>query len=388
MPYSRDISKIEGCIRTISEDSKAAKHMLEEQRAKNSMYLDESKHRAMQTDVKLKKAEETNQQLAKELEELKAKYESLDASSPVKKKKQAMDLINDLDRVFEEDRTFIGGQNMNMTAFGHDLFGSDADPTQEYEFKIKVMEHDLQSIQSENNSLVQAVLKLRQEYREKKNMHDEVSMKLINQEMTELKREINNADERFNRLTQEINEVKQRLEKMGTSSSRALPIESAESLKLTIEQLEQSNKVAIIELCDLKDRNRSKQQQVEIEKAKRASERQAVLEQMEKESLMVGELRNRILELNTTVKQLESRISKERNDTSVISKAEGAKLSKDHLKSLRQTNERLMGEIIRLNGIIKEQKAAEQSRMNQSLSISAINFNEQSFDQTFLSKFK
>lgn len=362
--------------------------MLEEQRAKNSMYLDESKHRAMQTDVKLKKAEETNQQLAKELEELKAKYESLDASSPVKKKKQAMDLINDLDRVFEEDRTFIGGQNMNMTAFGHDLFGSDADPTQEYEFKIKVMEHDLQSIQSENNSLVQAVLKLRQEYREKKNMHDEVSMKLINQEMTEIKREINNADERFNRLTQEINEVKQRLEKMGTSSSRAIPIESAESLKLTIEQLEQSNKVAIIELCDLKDRNRSKQQQVEIEKAKRASERQAVLEQMEKESLMVGELRNRILELNTTVKQLESRISKERNDTSVISKAEGAKLSKDHLKSLRQTNERLMGEIIRLNGIIKEQKAAEQSRMNQSLSISAINFNEQSFDQTFLSKFK
>lgn len=372
----------------INEEGKVAKNLLEEQRQRNHALHEESKTKMLQTDVKLKRAEETNQQLAKELEELKTKYENLEPGSPLKKRRQTMDLLNDLDKVFDDDRTFVGGNHLNMTAVGTDLFGSQTDPVQEYEFKIKVMEHDLQSIQSENNALVQTVLKLRQEYREQKSMHDEVAMKLINQDIGELKREITTTDDKFVRLNQEVTEMKYKLEKMSSTSQKIVPDENIENLKITVDQLEQSNKVAIIELCDIKEKNKQKQQFLDIEKMKRFKERANSIEQMEKDSLIVGELRNKILSLTTTVKELESKKAKEDSDQSLLMKNEGSKFTKDHLKNLRQTNERLMSEILRLNGIIKEQKAAEVSRMQQSLSISAIQFNEQSFDQSFVSKFK
>jgi hypothetical protein len=364
--------------------------MLEEQRIRNHALHEESKSKMLQTDVKLKRAEEMNQNLAIELDELKAKFESLEPGSPVKKRRQTMDLLNDLDRMFDDDKTFVGGggNNLNMTAFGNDLFGSEADPVQEYEFKVKVMEHDLQSMQNENNALVQTVLKLRQEFRERKSMHDEVAVKIINQEISEFKREILSSDEKFVRLNEEVNDLKYKLEKMTSSSQRTIPIENLENLKNTVDQLEQSNKVAIIELCDLKDKNRKNQQLVDIERNKRANDKAASIEQMEKESLVVGELRNKILVLNNSIKELEAKKSKDEMDQSMSIKHNGNKYTKEHLKNLRQTNERLMSEILRLNGIIKEQKAAGLSRMQQSLSMSAIQFNEQSFDQSFISKFK
>lgn len=339
----------------------------------------------LQSDVKLKRAEEANQQLADELGDLKKKYEALEPGSPIKKKKMTMDLLDDLSRVFDDDRTFVGG---NIIGAGVDLFSSDIDPTEEYDFKVKLMEQDLQAIQNENNALVQTMLKLRQEFREKKNMHDEVSVKLINQEMAELRRDIKAADEKYLRLKEEIAEHHAQLDKMSTNSRRHIPFESVDSLKLTIDQLEQSNKVAIIQLCDLKDQNKHKQQHVDIERSKRAKDKALLLEQKEKDSLLVGDLRNKILDLTNEIRMMEAAKLKKDRDQSLLMKSETPKYSKDHLMSLRQTNERLMGEIIRLNGIIKEQKAAEMSRMNQSLSISAINFNEQSFDQSFLSKFK
>lgn len=299
-----------------------------------------------------------------------------------------MDLLKDLDQLFDDEKTFVGGNALNMTAAGNELFGADADPAQEFEFKIKLMEHDLQAVQMENNSLVQTVMKLRQELKEKNSVHDEFAVKIINQEISELKREIGTTEDKFTRLTDDVNDLKYKLEKVMTSSKVFMTMEDPQSVKLTVDQLEQSNKVAIIELCDLKERNKLKQKQIEVERTKQQNERVSALEKAEKESLLVGELRKKIMTLTTQLKLLEDMKNKRELESSVVIKSSGSKFSKDHLKNLRQTNERLMGEIIRLNGIIREQKAADKSRMEQSLSISAINFNEQSFDQTFLSKFK
>ena len=49
-----------------------------------------------------------------------------------------------------------------------------------------------------------------------------------------------------------------------------------------------------------------------------------------------------------------------------------------------------MNEIIRLNGVLKEQKQAinlNRTKMGESLSISQIKFADQSFDKSFVSKF-
>lgn len=372
----------------LGQESQAAKHLLEEQRQRNHALHEESRHKMLQTDVKLKRAEEANQQLAAELRELKERYEALEPGSPAKKRRQTIDLLKDLDQILDDDRTFVGGHNLNMTAAGADLFGAETDPAQEYEFKIKLMEHDLQAVQSENNALVQTVLRLRQEYREKKNENDETAVRRITQEIGDLKREVAEADSQFDRLNEEIGQLKFKLDKMATASQRSIVLHDADNLKRAVDQLEQSNKVAIVELYDLKERNKLRQQEVEADRARRAGERQAAVERMEKDSVLVGELRMKILELTNEVKLLEGKKAKAEQQATLPSEGSGSKFSKEHLKTLRQTNERLMGEIIRLNGVIKEQKAADLSRMKQSLSISAIHFNEQSFDQTFASKFK
>ena len=384
----RDISRIEGTLKQIGEDGKAAQQIMQEQKMRQSALHEESKLKMWQSDVKLKRAEETNLILAKEFQELKKKFETLDPGSPLRKKGQTMDLLNDLSKIFDDDRTFVGARDMFI---GADFLTLENDPIEEYQFKIKLMEHDLQSIQSENNSSVQTVLRLRQELREKKNMHDEVAIKLLNQELAELKRDIKTSDVKIEKTNQEMLETKVKLEKINITNKKNIPVESAESLKIAIDQLEQSNKVAIIELCDLKDKNRHKQQQVEIEKTKRVNERMNTLEQMEKDSIVVGELRNRIMELNSGLKQREAKKLNDQSNLSSIEKSPGPKISKDQLNNLRVTNERMMGEIIRLNGVIKEQKASETSRMQQSFSMSAIQFNDQndqSFDKTFMSKFK
>lgn len=367
----------------MTEEGKAAQHNLEEQqRMRMSMALNDTKNRDLQVDKRLKFAEENNRKLGEELKALKEKLEKLDPTVASKEQK-GRDFLDDLSKIFDDDRSFIKG---GMFEAGN-LLCSDGDMNGEYEFKINLMEHDLQSCQAENNNLVQTVLKLKQEFKEKKNLHDEISVKIINQEIAQHKRDIKEADDKIESLKEEIDALRSKIAS-SSSSAKNLPLENVRDMKRIIEQLEQSNKVALMELWEVKERNRKKKAEIDSEKSKRQSEKTKIIDQTEKDSMLLGELRNKMMSLSAKLSYLEQKKMKDKaNESSMIQEA-GSTLNKQHLLELRESNERLMSEVMRLKAVIKEQKKSEQNRLEQSMSISAIHFNEQSFNQSFMSNFK
>lgn len=339
--------------------------------------MDDSKAKFMPTDSKLKRVEETNKQLSEELEQLKNKLAGLERSTGGKAVKPT-DFMDDLSRVFDDDKSFL-----KPGAVIEDLWMSDIDADAEYDFRINLMEHDLQSIQAENNTLVQTVMRLKQEQRDRRSMHDEVSVKLIMQDMNELKRDIQTIDDRKAKIVTEIEQLRSKMSS-GTINMNSTGTESVRDLKSTIDQLDQSNKVAFIQLYDLKDKNRAKRKAVNEERDSREMARRQAAQSVESENLLVGQLRNKVMSLTVKLKEVELQKARQMTDD----KTGGEEITKENLMELRQNNERLMTEMLRLNAVIREQKAAEKSRLDQSLSMSAIQFNEQSFDKSFMSNFK
>ena len=347
---------------------------------KQSNFMEDSKVKYMPTESKLKRVEESNRELSEEFTQLKNRLDKLEKSPSVKAGK-TIDIMDDLSRVFDDDRSFIKPVN----TFGGDLWLSDIDADAQYDFRVNILEHDLQSIQSENNTLVQTVMKLKQEYRDRRSMHDEVSVKLINQDMNELKRDIQEVDERKIRIEKEIDVLRNKL-MSGNKPDNSKSIESIKNLKSAIDQLDQTNKVAYVELYDLKDKNRTKKKIINDERYKREADMQKATESMANESMLVGQLRNKVMSLTVKLKDLEAQKAKEVFD--VKSPQHHVEITRESLNDLRNSNERLMTEMLRLNAVIREQKASEKSRMDQSLSMSAIHFNDQSFNQSFMSNFK
>ena len=118
---------------------------------------------------------------------------------------------------------------------------------------------------------------------------------------------------------------------------------------------------------------------IDREKQSKINERIQMLDNMERENTLINELRQKILTVSTKL----------RDQNGEQANQADSQMSKEHLLVLRQTNERLMNEIIRLNGVIKQQKLTPaMSETMKNMSVSEIKFNEQSFDQSFMSKFK
>lgn len=71
----------------------------------------------------------------------------------------------------------------------------EGDIVKEYDFKVNIMEQELHSLQTENSNLVQNILRLKHEARDKKSQCDETSKKLLVQDCSSLKRDIQEADD-------------------------------------------------------------------------------------------------------------------------------------------------------------------------------------------------
>ena len=160
------------------------------------------------------------------------------------------------------------------------------------------------------------------------------------------------------------------------------PGESYTELKSIIEQIENSNKVLETEISLKKTANTEKQKTIDREKQSKINERIQMLDNMERDNILMNDLRQKIVAASIKLRDLN-------NEQDNGGKQTDSQMSKEHLMVLRQTNERLMNEIIRLNGVIKQQKATPtMSETMKNMSVSEIKFNEQSFDQSFMSRFK
>lgn len=344
---------------------------------------DESQNRWVQSDVKLKRAEEQNKQLGAELEAIKEKVKSLEGRDD--KKKMANDLLGDLSRIFDDEKSFVGG-NGPLNNFGLDMMPAEGDLAMEYEFKIGILTQELQAAQAENNTLVQTVLGLKQEYREKKSQHDEVSTKLVVQECNELRRELREAEETRQKVEVEIAEIRARFAKHSEAIRNRTHNPSNEAeVRAAIDQLEKGYRALATQLNELKASNLKKQNFLEDEKRKRNSMRASSFIKMEEQNNLVIQLRAKKEVLQTKLRDLKSLSLNQSN----ISQRDTAAIMPEHVVALRQTNDRLLNEILRLNKVIEEQKTqqAERSRMRESFSQSQIQFNDQSMNQSFLSKF-
>lgn len=339
----------------------------------------------MQTDAKLKKAEDLNKRLAQELQELKAKADEL--SKKKKSEKKANEFLEDFSKLFDDEASVLGAsKGVHMfAAAGGDFFGGGSDPVQEYEFKINLLENDLQSVQSENNTLVKTVLQLKQQIREKKAAHDEISTKLVVQKSTELRRDISDADAIQTKLEAQVEELRKKIQQNTDFTKHRHSEEGFEAIRKEIEVLEKSNSKVMNELKDLTEKNKGKKKYIEQVKLQKVGEKAAAFSKLEQENSLFNDLRVKHQLLCGELRDLESG---KKDQSSIIE--EGATVSREHIANLRETNERLMNEIIRLNGVLKEQKQAinlNRTKMGESLSISQIKFADQSFDKSFLSKF-
>lgn len=391
----RDVSKIEKMgvvIQKLADDNHRVQHQFRTTAAQRN---DDSKIKAEQSDYKLKKAEETNKQLVEEYTQLKNTVERLEKEKRIGKGSMLPgDFAADLDRMLDSDASFaIGRPSYNSnTKFGMigggtggtgtmEMFGTDTNQVQEFEFKLHLLEHDLQSVQSENNTLVQTILGLKQELRYKKSSTDLVAIKQTMQENIDVKRDIKETDDKCNKLEQEVDVLRVKV----TSTADILKSPSAnreyELLKLTIDHQQTVYQQRFLEVKDLKEKLEFKQKYTEEEKRRQMADRTQSVLSMEKENTVYIKLREEMVSLMAKYKELNGKSIIQEQSTVI---EQGSTLSKDHLQTLRKTNERLMNEILRLNGVIKEQKVADQSRMmKQSLSISQINYGEQSVDQSF-----
>lgn len=338
---------------------------------------EDSRIKTQQIDGKLKKANEQNERLEKELGELKQKVEKLGGGLGKKGLKE-IDFMEDLSRVFDDDRSIVYGRNMD--------FGSGADPVLEYDFKINLLENDLQSLQSENNSLVQGVLGMKQAIREKKAAHDEISTKMLVQKSAELKRELNDADLRIVRLESEIEEIRKRIHQNSSLVKNRQSEEGYKEILTAIQRLEKSNQKVQSDLKELTEKNNAKKKQMDLLKKEKIAEKASEFSKAEQENREYNELRMKHAVLCNDLKAKEAREVVSRDQSSIMEA--GSTASKEHLQSLKKTNERLLSEIMRLNGVLKQIKKETAGRMNESLSISHIQYvADQSMDQSFMSKF-
>lgn len=307
-------------------------------------------------------------------------------SKKKKTEKRAAEFLEDFSKLFDDDVSLIGGSKAGhmLAGAGGDFFGG-GDPVQEFEFKINLLENDLQSVQSENNTLVKSVLQLKQQVREKKAAHDEVSTKLVVQKSSELRREIADADAAQTKLEAQVEELRKKVQQNIDFTKHRHSEEGFEAMQRDIQLLEKSNSKVVGELKDLTEKNKAKKKYIEQVRQQRLSERAAAFSKLEQENALCNELRARHLQLCGELRDLESG----KKDQSTLIE-EGATVSREHVANLRETNERLMNEIIRLNGVLKEQKlqlAHDRSKLGDSLSVSQIKLADQSLDKSFLSKF-
>lgn len=161
-------------------------------------------------------------------------------------------MLDDLNRLFEGDRSVVASGQ--ILGFGFDFATDPADLAKEYDFKINLMEHELQAVQTENSSLVQTVLRLKQEVRDKKSETDQVAKTLVVQESAQLKRQIHETDDKLNRIQAELTQLRERIAKTNLSIKQK-PGESYEELKSVVAHLETSNKVLEADYKHLKQKN-------------------------------------------------------------------------------------------------------------------------------------
>ena len=386
---NREISKIEklgGAVQKIAMENEKFREL---QRA-NSMRAD----KAEQSDYKLKKAEETNKKLVEEYNALKTRVEQLEKGrTPRASTTNQTDLLAQLDRLDNEASFMMGrvsyrGNNPYMMQGAGDHFSTEADMIQEYEFKLTLMQTDLQSVQSENNTLVQTVLALKQELKNTKTAEDEFAVKKVQLDHAQVKREIKEVDDKYQSLQAEVQALNEKVSNTALQLKTPQLGNEYEQLRNDIMGKENYQQKKLMEIRDLKEKIQNRQRMIDGEKQKQTMDRTQTLLQMEKENTLLIQLKERMGFLMNKYKDLLSKSAASRQN-SVIEM--GSTESPEHLKTLQNTNERLMNEIFRLNNQLKEerQKTMDQSRvMKESLNLSKINFNEQSFDKSFLPDWK
>lgn len=371
-------------LQKCNQDGMRARQMIDrENRQSHSDTVEESMMKVQQTDAKVKKAEKFNSQLNSELEQLKTKLNSL------MKSKSNKEGLGEFSQFFHDDLdvSMISGVNRtiaDISAIGSpfDISPAGQDPHNEYNFKIHLIEHDLQAAQSDNNNLVQSVLKLKQELREKRSVHDDVAMKILGQKIDELKRTVKVSDEKFHKADEEVSDLKEKIASLNDimlNRSIAGQMGDEKHLKEEILSLEKSNFEALEKIKKIRDRNRAKEVYINSETKKKE-------DQELKESFLNEETSQKILDLKSKIRIAEEQLarydSSEKSSNNIL---EGD-ASPDSLATLQETNHRLIGEIMRLNGVIKEHKK-QASFIKHSIDVSGIKFNEESFNNTFLSKF-
>jgi DNA repair exonuclease SbcCD ATPase subunit len=347
------------------------------------------------SELRLKGAEETNKQLNEELELLKAKVEAKKSALKAGQNQGIAEFVKDLDRLLDEEGgSFIGAP---VGLYGQGLmtinFDSEYDKMREYDFKITILESDYQSLQTENNTLVQTVLKLKQDLRCMRSNFDDITLTLANQDINELTREIQRQDDLSKKLELEILELskkKQQSAPLTLSNQKSADDEVAE-LRLHIFQGEQNNNRLLLEIRQLREKILNLQKTTQEERSKGQSSRAQVSMDTGKEAILTSQMMNRLIELNNKYKELYDKEKSARNKPNP-----DIALSKESLAGLKKNNERLMEEVYRLNEEVRLLRANGSPQgtsplmvgrgspgKQADLSISRINAIDQSADLTY-----
>lgn len=365
----------------------------EDDTAKFQLNKTKTSQKAEKSEAKLRHAEEAGKNLLSELASLKAKVEI------VRRKKLGVDdLINNLDMMFDDEPSFMAGTIGQIQNFqggqgnGLDFMNVDMNTSQELEFRITLLEHDLQSLQSENITLVQTHLKLKQEFRKKRSKYDDISTRLVTQEIAEVNRDIQSVDEISNKMETEIDTIKLKTPKSGmrTPLMTANLEQELADMQRDITARENATSATISDIMNLNQAISVLQKEVEEERRRSRESKSQQTMVTEKEAILSSQLTNRLLELTSQHSEL---YNKQRMylKGATASKPELI-VSKESLAALKKNNERLMSEVLRLNEVLREGNSMSQqdSSLNQDLSISRIPFSQQnqSFDSSFLQHLK
>lgn len=369
-----------------------------------------SKQLGEQFDARLRKAEQLNLKLSEEHSDLKSKLAELESKLQMAKGPTGFDDL--LSKVFEDgDKSLIypGSQrNIPTKNFGMgnetimDLnFGEDQES--DLQFRLGVLDSDTQQAQTENNRLVESVLELKRTLREKQSFKaDKVSTELLLQEVTELKRHIQVQDEEIEKLDNDIENTKSKLQQATSSQSRpgsmtdfqthTSPFEEQKRLELAVEKKR-------IEITSTKQRIESKESQLQAERVRRNNERARALLQLDKDNSEAAELKHKIAELKRQISNLEQQqtsFHRQAHPQQATASMLGASAAagEQQLADLTRKNDTLLVELQRLSQLNKEQKHKLQlaegltTKPNVSLDMSGIDYRQQSMNASYLSPFR
>lgn len=303
---------------------------------------------------KLLAAESKNTELLKEISKMREKIKNLENGSQ-------FNLSADLSQIINSDISFIKSSDLQEMI-------NPSDSRNEQHFKIEMLEHEIRDLKVENKSLIDQIRVLRTEIKHREDQPAESNLLAkLRSENAEIRILCEKLQSRLEKVTKEKKDLSTRLtgSKIGPSGSG----DQIDKLQFKIKTLESTNFGLLKEIRELKTQNErfdnscnsggqdvSKLRQ-KIASLQNENERikRSIISNAGEQSLPNGAEIEIIKKLKEKIRNLEARESLSSGDQTAV------------IEQLKQTNERLLNEVIRLSSLNQGGSMDQSMSMNGSL---------------------